>query len=52
MNIAIAFLLGLMVSVGLVFLLEYIDNTFKSKENLEKELGIPVIGLIPSFEEE
>ena len=52
MNIAIAFLLGLMVSVGLVFLLEYIDNTFKSKENLEKELGIPVIGLIPSIEEE
>ena len=52
MNIAIAFLLGLMVSVGLVFLLEYIDNTFKSKENLEKELGIPVIGLIPSSEEE
>ena len=52
MNIAIAFLLGLMVSIGLVFLLEYIDNTFKSKENLEKELGIPVIGLIPSFEEE
>ena len=52
MNIAIAFLLGLMVSVGLVFLLEYIDNTFKSKENLEKELDIPVIGLIPSFEEE
>ena len=51
MNIAIAFLLGLMVSVGLVFLLEYIDNTFKTKENLEKELGIPVIGLIPSFEE-
>ena len=52
MNIAIAFLLGLMVSVGVVFLLEYLDNTFKSKENLEKELDIPVIGLIPSFEEE
>ena len=52
MNIAIAFLLGLMVSVGVVFLLEYLDNTFKSKENLEKELDIPVIGLIPSFQEE
>lgn len=51
MNIAIAFLLGLMVSVGLVFLLEYIDNTFKSKENLERELSIPVLGLIPSCDE-
>ena len=51
MNIAIAFLLGLMVSVGLVFLLEYLDNTFKSKENLERELNIPVLGLIPSCDE-
>ena len=52
MNIAIAFLLGLMVSVGLVFLLEYLDNTFKTKENLERELSIPVLGLIPSCDEE
>lgn len=51
MNIAIAFLLGLMVSVGLVFLIEYLDNTFKSKEELEKELDIPVVGIIPEFEE-
>lgn len=47
MNIAIAFLLGLMVSVGLVFLLEYLDNTYKNKEQLEKELDIPVLGTIP-----
>lgn len=52
MNIAIAFLLGLMVSVGLVFLLEYLDNTFKNKENLERELDIPVIGVIPVVDEE
>lgn len=52
MNIAIAFLLGLMVSVGLVFLIEYLDNTFKTKENLERELNIPVLGLIPIVNEE
>lgn len=51
MNIAIAFLLGLMVSVGLVFLIEYLDNTFKSKEELERELDIPVVGIIPETEE-
>ena len=50
MNIAIAFLLGLMVSVGLVFLLEYLDNTYKNKEQLEKDLGIPVLGAIPDVE--
>lgn len=51
-NITITFLLGLMVSVGLVFLIEYFDNTFKNKEDLESELDIPVIGVIPSFDEE
>lgn len=47
LNILIAFLLGLMISIGLVFLLEYLDNTFKTSEELEKFLGIPVIGIIP-----
>ncbi len=51
MNIAIAFLLGLMVSVGLVFLLEYLDNTYKTKEQLEKELELPVLGVIPNLED-
>ena len=51
MNIAIAFLLGLMVSVGLVFLIEYLDNTYKTKEQLEKELELPVLGVIPNLDE-
>lgn len=50
-NIAIAFLLGLMVSVGLVFLLEYLDNTYKTKEQLEEELELPVLGVIPTLED-
>lgn len=47
MNIAIAFLLGLMVSAGLAFLLEFVDNTFKTKEQVEEILGLPVVGAIP-----
>lgn len=47
LNVAIAFMLGLMVSVGLAFLLEFMDNTFKTKEQLEQILGVPVIGAIP-----
>jgi len=47
MNIAIAFLLGIMISVGFAFLIEFMDNTFKTKEQLEQILGIPVIGAIP-----
>jgi capsular polysaccharide biosynthesis protein len=47
LNIAIAFFLGLMLSMGIVFLLEYLDNTVKSPEDIEKLLDIPVIGTIP-----
>lgn len=47
LNIAIAFILGLMVSVGLSFLLEFMDNTFKTKEQVEQIIGLPVIGTIP-----
>lgn len=50
MNIAIGLILGLMVGVGLAVLLEFLDNSFRSKEQLEKELDIPVIGTIPVIE--
>lgn len=52
MNIAIAFVLGLMVSVGLALLLEFLDNTFKTKEQVEREFDIPVIGTIPQVKED
>lgn len=51
LNIAIAFILGLMVSIGLALLLEFMDNTFKTKEELEKITGLPVIGVIPELSE-
>lgn len=47
LNMIIAFFLGLMGSIGLAFLLEYLNDTFNSKEETEKVLGLPVIGAIP-----
>ena len=41
---AIAFVVGLMVSVGIAFLLEYLDNTIKLEQDIEKLLGLPVLG--------
>lgn len=49
LNILIAFVLGFMVGVGVVLLLEYLDNTFKSREELEKTLDLPIIGTIPDY---
>lgn len=47
LNVAIAFFLGLMVSVGIVFILEYMDNTIKTEDDIEKYLEIPVLGMVP-----
>ncbi|AZV55515.1 Wzz/FepE/Etk N-terminal domain-containing protein [Clostridium sp. AWRP] len=47
LNMAIAFFIGLMASVGFSFMLEYMDNTIKTEEDVNKTLGMPVIGIIP-----
>ncbi|GLC28689.1 YveK family protein [Clostridium omnivorum] len=51
LNIAIAFFIGLMLSVGVVFIIEYLDNTVKSAEEIEKLVGLPVIGVIPNIKD-
>ncbi|MDO0824913.1 YveK family protein [Desulfosporosinus nitroreducens] len=50
LNILIAYVVGLMAAFGLVFLLEYLDNTIKTSSDVENVLGIPVLGVIPNFE--
>ncbi|AKN34184.1 capsular biosynthesis protein [Clostridium carboxidivorans P7] len=47
LNITIAFFMGLIVSIGIAFLLEYIDNTLKTEQDVNKYLNLPVIGTIP-----
>lgn len=49
LNILIAFVVGLMASVGLAFLLEHLDNTIKTTNDVEDVLGIPVLGVIPNY---
>lgn len=51
LNIAIAFVVGLMAAVGLVFLLEYLDTTIKTEQDLENTLGLPILGSIAKMEE-
>jgi capsular polysaccharide biosynthesis protein len=48
MNIEIAFLLGLMGSVALAFVLEFMDNTIKTPEDVARHLDLPVMGVIPT----
>ncbi|MGM7634660.1 YveK family protein [Bacillus sp. Hm123] len=46
LNIAIGFVIGFMISVALAFLLEYLDQTIKSEQDVEQVLSLPVIGMI------
>lgn len=40
--------LGMVLSCGVIFVIYYFDNTIKSIDQVEKRLGVPVIGTIPS----
>ena len=47
LNIAIAFFIGLLISIILAYILEYMDDTIKEEHDVEKYLKLPVIGTIP-----
>ncbi len=49
LNIAIGGVLGVFLGVGLAFLVEFLDNTLKTKEEVEQVLGLPVLGEIPDL---
>lgn len=51
LNVAIALVVGLMIGVGLAFLLEYFDNTIKDEQEIEKLLGLPVLGVIATMDD-
>lgn len=46
-NVMLAFLASLFAGVGLAFALNWLDDTVKSTDDFENNLGVPVIGLIP-----
>lgn len=49
-NTAIAAFIGLFVSSGAFLLIAFLDNTFKSEEDIQKQLGLVTIGIIPTTE--
>lgn len=51
LNVAIALVVGLMAGVGLAFLLEFLDNTVKTEQDIEKLLELPVLGVISEIPE-
>jgi capsular exopolysaccharide synthesis family protein len=47
LNLALGFMLGLALGIGLAFLQEYLDNTLKTADEVERLLRLPSLGLLP-----
>ena len=46
-NVILAFMATLMLGVGLAFVLDYLDRTIKTAEDVERLVGAPLLGIIP-----
>ncbi|WP_303964788.1 YveK family protein [Sporosarcina ureae] len=49
LNMAIAIIIGLLVGVGISFLLEYLDTTVKTEYDIEELLNLPILGLVSTI---
>ncbi|MCK5343325.1 MAG: GumC family protein, partial [Candidatus Heimdallarchaeota archaeon] len=47
--VLIALILSLMLGIGLVLLIEHLDNTFRDSGTLEERLKLPVLGVLPKL---
>ncbi|MFZ0750270.1 MAG: polysaccharide biosynthesis tyrosine autokinase, partial [Pyrinomonadaceae bacterium] len=51
-SIIIAFLLSLMAGVGLAFLLDFLDDSVKSMDDIDRYIHLPALALIPAARSE
>ena len=48
-NLGLSIVVGLVLAVGVAFGLEYLDTTVKTPDDVERYLGLSVIGIVPAF---
>jgi capsular exopolysaccharide synthesis family protein len=46
-NTALGAVTGLMIGVGIAFLLEYLDDTIRTPEDVKRGLSLPLLGALP-----
>ena len=49
-NMGVGFVVFTLLAGLIIYVLELMDNTFTSPEQIEKELGLPVLGILPKVE--
>ena len=50
-NVMLGFLLGAVLVAGIVVVLELLDDTIQSEEDIEQYLGIPTLAVVPELGE-
>ncbi len=49
LNLALGIILGVGIGVGLALFQEYLDNTLKTADEVERLLRLPALGLLPDY---
>ena len=49
-NMIKAAIMAIVIAIFIIFLLEYLDNKVKTVDDIEKIIGIPVLGIVSEFE--
>lgn len=48
--VAIGFILGGIIGVGIIFIFEFLDKTIKTSKDMEQKLNLRVLGIIPDYQ--
>ncbi len=51
-NLLLSIIFGLMTGIGLAFLIEYMDRTLRTEDDIRKHLDLPVLSVIPVADSE
>jgi polysaccharide biosynthesis transport protein len=51
-NFLVGLSIGLLLGLGLAFLVDYLDSTVKTQEQIEQLVGLPFLGILPSIKTE
>lgn len=49
LNIVLSIIVGLLGGIGLAFFTEYLDNTIKTPEDIDKRIFLPSLGFVPHY---
>jgi capsular exopolysaccharide synthesis family protein len=52
LNLAAGIILGLFLGIGTVFFVDYLDNTIKTSEDIERFLKLPMLAMVPKLQKD